>query len=254
MEGISRRPRPNSQLEEEGMKIQLLLPFLIDAQNLEFLKGIVPPDVDIVGLTKGRVTETWVDAALTLEEELEAIVKAEKDGYDAVVMGCALDPGVREAREIVKIPVLGCFHTTLHLAGILGNRLSVIVPSGRYGIRMQGQNARYYGFDNVSFRSITFYAQQSLEQAYQYKKTGEMNEAIEVLTNESIRAIEDDDADVLALGCNALAWAVEPAKAELSKKGYDIPFIIPITASIEVAKSLVSLRLTHSNLFYPKFE
>ena len=236
------------------MKIQMLLPFIIDPNNLNFLRGFVPPDVDIVGLTKGRITETRVDAALTLKEELEAIVKAEKDGYDAVVMGCALDPGVVEAREMVKIPVLGCFQTTLHLAGILGNRLCVIVPSGRYGIRMQSRNAKNFGFDNVSFRSITFYAQQSLEQAYQYKKTGKINEAVEILINVSVRAIEDDDADVLALGCNALAWAVEPAKAELSKRGYDIPFIIPIPATIEVARAMVTLGLTHSNLFYPQFE
>ncbi len=237
------------------MKIQLLLPFFIDPDHLvNFLRRFVPPDVDIVGLSQGRVTETRVDAALTLREELEAMVKAEKDGYDAVVMGCALDPGVVEAREMVKIPVLGCFQTTLHLAGILGNRLCVIVPSGRYGIRMQSQNAKNFGFDNVSFRSITFYAQQSLEQAYQYKKTGKINEIIEKIINVSVRAIEDDDADVLALGCNGLAWAVEPAKAELSKRGYDIPFIIPISATIEVARAMVNLGLTHSNLFYPQFE
>lgn len=235
------------------MKIQLLLPFIINADNDRYLREFVQPDVDIAGLTKGRITETRLDAALTLREELEAIKKAEKDGYDAVVMGCALDPGVEEAREIVKIPVLGCFETTLHLAGILGNRLCVFVPSGRYGIRMQSQNAKRYGFQNVSFRALTFYARQAIELSFQYKETGKMNEGIELVINEAVRAIEDDEADILALGCNALAWTVPPVKAELNKKGYDISFIIPITASIEVAKAMVNLGLTHSNLFYPQF-
>lgn len=236
------------------MKIQLLLPFIIDSDNLSFLREFVPHDVDIVGLTKGRVAETREDVALTLSEELEAISKAEEDGYDAVVMGCALDPGVVEAREIVKIPVLGCFQTTLHLAGMLGNRLCIITPSGRYGIRMQSRNAKHYGFENVSFRAVKFTGQKSLDQAYQYKKTGKINEAIDLVINESIHAIEDDDADVLALGGNALAWTVPPARDELSKRGYDISFIIPITASIEVARAMVTLGLTHSNLFYPQFE
>ena len=53
------------------MKIQLLLPFVIDADNRRFLRGLVPPEVDIVGLTKGRVAETRVDVALTLKEELQ---------------------------------------------------------------------------------------------------------------------------------------------------------------------------------------
>jgi allantoin racemase len=235
------------------MKIQLLLPFMVDSEQLKYLREFVQVEVDIMGLTKGRVTETRLDAALTLSEELEAIERAEKDGYDAVVVGCALDPGVEVSREIVKIPVIGCFQATLHLASILGNALSIIVPSGRYGIRMQRQNAKCYGFENVSYRAITFNAQQSLDQAYQYRETGKINEGIKLVTNEAIRAIEDNDADVLALGCNGLAWAVPPAKAELSKRGYDIPFIIPITAGIEVAKGLVNLRLTHSNLFYPQF-
>ncbi len=236
------------------MKIQLLLPFMVDGETLKYLREFVPSQVDIVGLKKGRISETRADLAFTLSEELEAITKAEKDGYDAVVIGDAGDTNAELAREIVKIPVLSCFQTTLHLGSILGNRLCILVPSGRYGIRMQRQNAKHYGFRDASFRAITFNVQQSLEQAYQYKKTGKINEGIELLTNEAIRAIEDNDADVLALGCNGLAWAVPPIKAELSRRGYDIPFIIPITLAIEVAKALVTLRLTHSNLFYPQFE
>ncbi len=236
------------------MRIQLLLPFIVDGETRKYLSGFVPPEIDIVGLKKGRISETRLDNALTLSEELETITKAERDGYDAVVIGCACDPGVEEGREIVKIPLIGCYQATLHLGSVLGNRLCILVPSGRYGIRMQRQNAKHYGFENVSFRAITFNVQQSLLQADQYKKTGRTNEAIELLTNEAIRAIEDHDADVLALGCNGLAWAVPPVKAELSRRGYDIPFIIPITAAIEVAKALINLKLTHSNLFYPQFE
>jgi len=236
------------------MKIQLLLPFIVGVETLEYLKGFVPPEIDILGLKKGRISETRADLAFTLSEELEAITKAEKDGYDAVVIGDAGDTNAELAREIVKIPVLSCFQATLHLGSVLGNRLCILVPSGRYGIRMQRQNAKHYGFENVSFRAITFNVQQSLLQADQYKKTGKINEAIELLTNEAIHAIEDNDADVLALGCNGLAWAVPPVKTELSRRGYDIPFIIPITAAIEVAKALVNLKLTHSNLFYPQFE
>jgi Asp/Glu/hydantoin racemase len=119
---------------------------------------------------------------------------------------------------------------------------------------MQRLTAKHYGFQDVFFRSVTFNAQQAMEQAYEYEKTGKINESIQMLTTEAIRAIEDDDADVLALGCNGLAWAVAPAKVELSQRGYDVPFIIPLTLGVEVAKALVNLRLVRSNLFYPQFD
>lgn len=224
------------------MKIQLLLPFINHPENDAYLREFVPAEVDIVGLAKGRIAETLVDVSVTLKEEIEAIEAAEKDGYAAVVVGCALDPGVREAREIVKIPVIGCFEATLHLAAILGKRLCTIVPSGQYGIRMQKQHAQKHGFQNVSFRSVQFFAEQSLTQALVYKNTGRITNVIELVIRESIEAIERYDADVLAMGCNALAWTIEPACVELKKRGYEIPFIFPITASLELAKSLVNLR------------
>lgn len=236
------------------MRIQLLLPFINDDANNTYLRGFVPPEVDIVGLKNGRVAETLVDVALTLNEEIETIVEAEKDGYDAVVVGCALDPGVVEARELVKIPVLGCYQVTLHFAAILGNRLTVIVPSGRYGIRMQKQNAKRYGFENVLFRSVRFKGRESLEQAALYQEEGKANEAVDEVAAASIQAIENDDADVLMIGGNALAWVAGPVQEQLRAKGYEIPFLVPITTAIEVARTLVNLGLSHSNLFYPRFD
>ncbi|MFP3822349.1 aspartate/glutamate racemase family protein, partial [Bacillus sp. SIMBA_008] len=38
--------------------------------------------------------ETRADAAVTVPALLEAVVQAEKDGYDAVIISCFSDPGL----------------------------------------------------------------------------------------------------------------------------------------------------------------
>lgn len=45
---------------------------------------------------------------------------AEAAGYDAMVVSCMLDPGVREARRAVRMPVIGLGSANLAIARLLG--------------------------------------------------------------------------------------------------------------------------------------
>lgn len=55
---------------------------------------------------------------------------AESQGYDAVVVGCMVDPGVRKAKEAVKIPVIGIRETTRAVAALVGRNVGHIYPEG----------------------------------------------------------------------------------------------------------------------------
>ncbi|MFH1169703.1 MAG: aspartate/glutamate racemase family protein [Chloroflexota bacterium] len=57
---------------------------------------------------------------------LNHLVRAEKEGYDAVVIGCSYDVGMEEARELLNIPVLGVTQTTLHMASLLGELYAIV--------------------------------------------------------------------------------------------------------------------------------
>jgi Asp/Glu/hydantoin racemase len=50
---------------------------------------------------------TSEDERLATPEMIEKIVQAEKEGVDAVIVDCTSDVGVKEARQIVRIPVIG---------------------------------------------------------------------------------------------------------------------------------------------------
>ncbi len=57
---------------------------------------------------------------------LKNILRAEEEGFDAVLIGVLQDPGLREARSIVDIPVLGYGEVSMLTACTLGERFSFL--------------------------------------------------------------------------------------------------------------------------------
>jgi allantoin racemase len=57
--------------------------------------------------------------------------EAEQQGYDAVIMHCASDPGLAEARRRVRIPVVGPGEASLLAAAALGHHIGITVPSDK---------------------------------------------------------------------------------------------------------------------------
>jgi allantoin racemase len=65
-------------------------------------------ELEHVQLEYGPLTiRTSEDEALSTPGMIEAIQRAEKDGVDAVLVDCTSDVGVKEARQRVRIPVIG---------------------------------------------------------------------------------------------------------------------------------------------------
>jgi allantoin racemase len=68
-------------------------------------------------VTQGPASvESAVDEALAAPGVVDAALKAEADGAEAVVIDCMLDPGLDAAREAVAIPVIGCGEAAMRAA------------------------------------------------------------------------------------------------------------------------------------------
>jgi allantoin racemase len=52
--------------------------------------------------------ESAVDEVLAAPGVVDAAIRAESEGVQAVIIDCMLDPGLDAAREAVSIPVIGC--------------------------------------------------------------------------------------------------------------------------------------------------
>ena len=58
----------------------------------------------------------------------DAYLRAEKEGYDAVVPLGMLDLGVDGGRSLVDIPVIGPSQASLHVAALLGELQKIVCP------------------------------------------------------------------------------------------------------------------------------
>ena len=77
------------------------------------------------------------------QEVLKNALQAEQEGYDAFLIGNISDGGIREARELVNIPVLGLCETSLHIACMMGANFSFVGISPKWSPRLVENVIRY---------------------------------------------------------------------------------------------------------------
>ncbi|PDT63970.1 hydrogenase expression protein HupH [Bradyrhizobium ottawaense] len=73
-----------------------------------------------------RSIESAYEEAISIPSTVDRIVKCERDGFDAAIIGCFADPGLEAARELVTMPVVGPCESSLLLAASLGHKFSVL--------------------------------------------------------------------------------------------------------------------------------
>jgi allantoin racemase len=111
------------------------------------LDRIRDPDteIEVHGITKvGGVADQfhYLDY-LETGEVLENVHTAVKRGFDAFLIGNIGDPGIRAAREIANIPVLGLCETALHTACMMGRNFSLVTINEKFTPRIIDNVANY---------------------------------------------------------------------------------------------------------------
>jgi allantoin racemase len=66
-----------------------------------------------------------------MKEVMENALKAEREGFDAFVIGNFSDSGLDECRELVNIPVLGLCETSMHIALLMGRTFGLVPVSAK---------------------------------------------------------------------------------------------------------------------------
>ncbi len=185
--------------------------------------------------------ESVTDEAYNAPFILEQIVRANKEGYDVIMIDCMGDPILEAAREVSAIPVVGPRNTAFHLALTLGTRFGVVTVQGEslkksfeHGIRKEGLESFCAGVRYLRIPVLDI-----------AKKP---ENAQKEILNESRVLIQNHGADVIVLGCTAISHEVnlEPIMEELK-----VPIIDPWIVGIKSAIMLVESGLSHSKVAYP---
>lgn len=229
-------------------KILVVLPVATDLFNeshRRLLKKYASKgfDVEVANIKYGtHSVECYFDENLNAPYIVEEVRKAEEKGYNAVIIDCFFDPSVEAAREIAEIPVVGCKEAALHIACMLGPKFSIIGPGGPPFAKLLNSSIREMGLTSrlASIRTIGLMV---LDIEEDRKMT------VDRLVEEGKRAIDEDGADVLVLGCTGLSDAAEEYKLQ---ERVGIPVVDPLLAALKIAESLVSLNLSHSKSAYPQ--
>jgi len=176
---------------------------------------------------------------LFIHRAIERVVNAEKEGYDAVVIPCFYDPGLRETRELVKMPVVGVCEASLHVASMISAGKFSILVGRRKWIPKMADNARNYGFESriASWRVLNLTVPEMRDQT----KTQE------AILREARRAVEDDSAECVVLGCTGMAGQAAHAQSVLG-----VPVLDPVLMGLKVAELRAalwkSLAISHSKI------
>ena len=94
------------------------------------LQEQVNPDTELVIRNLEGVPKTpfLPSPALFYNQYFHAVIDAEKEGFDCVATSCCADPGLKDAKDLVNIPVVGPFEAAVRAVPSTGGRLSIISP------------------------------------------------------------------------------------------------------------------------------
>jgi allantoin racemase len=117
------------------------------AQSLNALLGrsAAPgTTVDVHGLSEGAAIADqyrYLEHVDT-QEILSNGLRAEREGYDAFLIGNIFDPGLHELRELLNIPVLGLCESSIHLACMMGPGFSIVNVNPKFVYKVTENIAR----------------------------------------------------------------------------------------------------------------
>lgn len=202
-------------------------------------------EVEVIGIENGPVhLEYHLFEHVALDKIIDKLLKLEQS-YDAIIIACFYDPGSRELRELMDIPIIFPAEACMHIASMLGHKFSIIVANRKCVPKML-DNAKIYGLESrlASMRAVDM-------SVVELRTNRE--KASEILSQECKRAIEVDNAEVIILGCTAFEGLPEQLQDQ-----FGIPVLDPVLVTFKVAELFASLKMTlgitHSKKFLDRLE
>lgn len=200
-------------------------------------------EIEVTSLTEGpRHLEYYSYGSLVVPKLLKIIKEAEKEKFDAAIIGCFYDPGLREAREIVeKLVITAPAEASMHIAMTLGQRFSIIVGRTKW-VPLMRENVIKYGFQDhlASFQPIGMGVPDLQIDPEETKRR---------IIQAAEKAIEQDGAEVIILGCTHQFGFYQELQDILG-----VPVIDAALAAFNYAEFLVDLKNKHGWYFNKKNE
>lgn len=179
--------------------------------------------------------EGFVDEAMAVPFMLEAMYERQRADPDigAFVIACFDDTGLDAARCLFNVPVLGIGEAACHMATLLGVRFSVVTTLSRSVAAIEHNLAKY----GLAARCARVRAAEvpvlDLEDT--------SSNAYARISDEIGKALEQDQAEVIVLGCAGMTDL-----AHSLSMAHGVPVLDGVACAVKLAEGLAALGLNTS--------
>jgi allantoin racemase len=233
-------------------RIKMIFPVPMSEATRPLVESQLPaslmrPDIDVSFVGAGQVmtlADSYYDMALMELAVIEAGIKAEEEGYDAVCVNTVSDSGLSALRSRLSIPVLAPGIAAFHTACMLGQKFSILTMWPRW-YPLYRKTLKEYGLESrlASIRSI------DVRPDTEALLEGKEEVVFAKLLEAGRLAIEQDGADVIVLGSTTM----HQSHAYLAQH-LPVPVLNPGLIAYKMCEVLLDLGLCHSKIAYPSPE
>ena len=175
------------------------------------------------------------DEAMSVPGLLARLQQAEAEGVDGVVVACFDDPGIGACREVFSGPVIGICEAAVKAASMLSTSISVVTTLPR-SVPVIEHLIHGYG---LSHRCRRVRSAEIPVLALEEEGSG----AREKVRDEILRAVREDRAEAVVLGCAGMADLTDWLTQETG-----VPVIDGVTVATRLVEALVGCGLKTSKV------
>lgn len=201
-------------------------------------RKVARPGTEIIAVSPrmGPVSiESYYDDYLSVPGLLEEIRKGDQEGCDAYVIACFGDPGLMAAREATDRPVIGIAEAAVSLSKLVAPNFSVVTVLHRARHLIQETVRSHGAWERCASVRTTDLTVLDFEH--------DPERGLHVLAEEARRAVREDRAECILLGCAGFVKFVDDLQAELG-----VPVLDGVAPAVKLAEVLVELGLKTSKV------
>ena len=176
-----------------------------------------------------RFIETYEDEVKTAPGMIR-IVRENEEKFDAFINACHCDPNLDAMKEITKKPVVGIGEASMKMASMLGHKFSV-VSGAKHSIPNKEAVIRKYHLQDVM-------ASVRAPEGDVSNLSGEEKHMLAAKL-----AIEEDNAEVIVLGCAGMTGLDKKMQKKLG-----VPVLDGVVCALIIASGLVKYGVSTSKI------
>lgn len=200
-------------------------------------QAVASPGTEIIALTplfgadsvEGNY-ESYVAAIAVMET-----VRAYEGSFDAVIQAGYGEHGREGLQELLDVPVVDITEAAASTAQFIGHKYSVVTTLDRTVPLIEDRLKLAGLYERCASVRASGLGVLELEQ--------DQDSTVEAIVEQAVRAVQDDKAEVICLGCGGMAGL-----NELVVERAGTPVVDGVAASVTIAESLVRLGLSTSKV------